>query len=318
MTRRRLFIVLLCLPLLAYAERFSEHRFEAGLRAGLAGWNTPLNYVVSQPNVHGGVELAYSYQSPYYLCARVGVTADVHRAGWGKRNFVGSYPEPNQRMVIDYRIGSLRETYTAYSVGVPVQLGAKWKQFAFFIGPKIVIPILDSIAYKSTVRNAELSVYYPDYDNRVYESFPLAATRHFSMTEKGKCAYMEPYKPEWWLAMELSYTHYVKTSRHAHSFLVVGLYADLALTDRTIKQAKGDERSLITLSYIRKPFVPLERYFNTVLGSYQHGKPMVNDALHSQEPELHGLRLFDVGIKIAYAIAPFDPHKANPYKCNCL
>ena len=309
MTRRALIIALTLLPVFAFAERFSEHRIDMGLRGGLAGWDANLNYINSKPNVHGGVELAYTYFSPYYVSARIGATADIHRAGLGKNNYVDGYPEPNQRMNIDYRIGSLRETFTTYSVGIPLQIGARWKQLSFFIGPKIVVPLFDSVAYKTSVKKAALSVYYPDQDNRVYESYPLAATRHFEMSEKGQCALVEPYKIEWWLAMELNYTYYLKTTRHHHSFLVFGLYADYSFTNRALKPVRTNEQSLITLTRIKTPFVPLQREYNTILGSVRQDSPLVNQ---------DKFRLFDVGIKIAYAIAPFDPHKANPYKCNCL
>lgn len=309
MTLRQTAILLLFLPVVAYAERFSEHRVEAGLRAGLAGWDSERTYVNMQPNVHGGVEVAYAYFSPYFVCGRAGVTADIHRAGFGRHNFEDSYPEPNQRMEIEYVLGNLRETYTTYSVGVPLQIGVRWQQLSFFIGPKIAFTVTDSASWKATVKRGALSVYYPDYDNRVYESYPLAATRHFELEEKGRCALVEPMKMEWWLAMEFNYTLYLNTTRNHHSFLVFGLYADYAFTGRNIKAVRGDERSLVTLTLIQKPFVPLQREYNTVLGSYRNGRRLVGE---------QGNRLFDVGIRIAYAIAPFDRHKANPYKCNCL
>lgn len=303
MTLRKLLIGLVLLPVLVHAESI----FEVGLRGGLAGWRASTNYVVMQPYVHGGLELAYRYHSPYYFSLRVGVTVDEHMCGFSKRNYEDSYQVKDiekQTMQVDYKIGRLQERYSTLSVGVPVQIGATFKEWSFFAGPKVVLPLMGS--WQETLKDAELSVYYPDYDNRVYESVPLGATRHFAMKDEGKITMAELPKPEWWIAAEINYTHYVKTGRNHHSFIVFGLYADVSLTDRPINRSEAE--SLVMLTATRDPFVPLERQLtSTVLGANRQGAALVNRC-----------SLFDVGIKIAYAISPYNPYKANPHKCNCL
>ena len=303
MTLRKMLIGLVLLPVSLHAESM----FEVGLRGGLAGWRASTNYVEMQPFVHGGLELAYRYHSPYYFSLRVGVTVDEHMCGFGKRNYEDSYEVTDierQTMQVDYKIGRLRERYATLSVGVPVQIGATFKEWSFFAGPKVVLPLMGS--WKETLNDAELSVYYPDYDNRVYESYPLGATRYFTMSNEGKITMDELPKPEWWVAAEVNYTLYLKSARNAHSFIVFGLYADVSLTDRPIDRSTA--ASLVMLTAMQDPFVPLERELkSTVLGGNRQGEALVNRC-----------SLFDVGIKIAYAISPHDSHKANPHKCNCL
>ena len=303
MTLRKILIGFVLLPVFIHAESV----FEIGLRGGLAGWRASTNYVEMKPYVHGGLELAYRYHSPYYFSLRVGVTVDEHMCGFSKHNYEDSYQVKDidkQTMQVDYKIGRLRERYSTLSVGVPVQIGATFKEWSFFVGPKVVLPLMSS--WKETIREAELSVYYPNYDNRVYESYPLGATGHFVLENEGKIKMDELPKPEWWVAAEVNYTHYIKSGRNSHSFIVFGLYADVSLTDRPIERSTAE--SLVMLSTMQDPFVPLERQLmSTVLGGNRQGEELVKRC-----------SLFDVGIKIAYAISPYNRHKANPHKCNCL
>ena len=57
------------------------------------------------------------------------------------------------------------------------------KNVSFYIGTKIVFPLQSRWTEKAEA--AALSVYYPTYDNRVYESYPLAASRSFREERQG-------------------------------------------------------------------------------------------------------------------------------------
>jgi hypothetical protein len=202
-------------------------------------------------------------------------------------------------MQIDYTIGSLHEMYTTWSVGIPVQIALKWKNVGIYLGPKVVFPI--SCLWTEKAQNAALSVYYPTYDNRVYESYPLAASRHFEMSQDGK---IQLPKVQWWLAAELSYKIPLNNwSRTYRSYIVVGAYVDYCLTKYT--PAKSNVESLIMLSDTRDGF-PLQRILTPIMEANRQGRKLVTDG-----------SLFDVGIKISYAIAPYDSSHRPTYPCRC-
>lgn len=291
-------ILLLCLSLSVRAE----HVFEAGLHGGAAGWNAQTNYVTPRVGFHGGAQIYYTYFSPRIIGLRTGVTFDCHQPGFGKLNYEDSYSTidvEDQQMEIDYLIGQLREKQTIWSVGVPIQLAFSKKRFSFFVGAKAVFPLANK--WKQTVENAALSVYYPAYDNRVYDSYPLAASRDFSMVKEGRLTLP---KVQWWLSLELSYAIPLNTwAVHYRSYLMVGAYFDYCFTKYT--PAHSNAESLFMLTDTRDGF-PLQRVLTPVMEADRQGRKLVKDC-----------SLIDVGIKISYAIAPFKPHKSAFSTCHC-
>lgn len=293
------FMCLLLLPMGAYAE----HLFEFGLHGGAAGWSTQTIYVNKQLGYHAGAQLCYTYLSPHVIGFRTGIMLDNHHAGFGKIDYEDSYSTidvENQQMEIEYNIGKLSETYTFWSVGVPVQVAFSKKNFIFLIGPKAAFPLANS--WKQTVDNAALSVYYPAYDNRVDESYPLGASRDFSMTNEGKTILP---KVQWWLSLELSYAIPLNTwATKYRSYLLVGAYFDYCFSNYT--PSRSNAESLIMLSDTRDGF-PLQRILTPVTEANRQGQKLVPNA-----------RLFDFGIKISYAISPYDAHRGSRHACNCL
>lgn len=64
--------------------------------------------------------------------------------GFGKVNYEDSYSTidvDNEQMDISYSIGNLRERYTYWSVGVPVQLAWNYDRFTLYTGVKAVLPL---------------------------------------------------------------------------------------------------------------------------------------------------------------------------------
>ena len=289
----------------------AQHSFEAGLRGGLADWNAKTYYVAPQPNLHAGIELAYAYRSPQVVGFRTGFTVDLHKAGFGKQNYEDSYQTidvDNQRMQVDYTIGSLTETYSIWSVGIPVQLTFSWDNVRLAAGPKFVFPL--SARWYESAENAALSVYYPDYDNRVYDSYPLAASRDFSMTEQG--ALTVP-KIQYWLASELTYAIPLSPlTSHLSPSLTIGVYFDYSFSGLAIEH--NDAPSLITLTDTREGF-PLQRILSPVLTSSK--SPITNYQSPITNPLVSHCALFDVGIKIAYTISPYNPFSRSSRKCHC-
>lgn len=281
----------------------AQSTFELGLHGGVAGWNSRHTYISMQPGANVGLHAAYGYYSQHVIGFRIGVTADMHRAGWSKTDYTDTYTTidvESQTMQIDYTIGSLHEMYTTWSVGIPVQIALKWKNVGIYLGPKVVFPI--SCLWTEKAQNAALSVYYPTYDNRVYESYPLAASRHFEMSQDGK---IQLPKVQWWLAAELSYKIPLNNwSRTYRSYIVVGAYVDYCLTKYT--PAKSNVGSLIMLSDTRDGF-PLQRILTPIMEANRQGDKLVNRCA-----------LFDAGIKISYAIAPYDSSRRTSYPCRCL
>ena len=297
MRKAQLVFLLLWMPLMAHAE----HLFEAGLRAGMADYRAQCTYVSPVPSLHAGVQLSYSYHSSRVVGMRAGATIDRHQAGFGKNGYTDTYKTieiENEPIQIDYTIGRLREMYTTWSIGIPLQLALTGKQVAFYIGPKVVFPL--QCTWTENADNAALSVYFPKQDNRVYESFPLAASRSFKEVRNGT---HNVQKIQWWLAAELCYDIPVYTAQHSKSYLSVGIYADFSLSRETDPVA--DRSSLMMLSDTRDGF-PLHRELTSVV-----------TALRQEERLVSSRNLFDVGLKLSYRIAPYNPLKKNAKECKC-
>ena len=281
----------------------AEHLFEAGVHGGIAGWNAQSHYVSPRVGFHGGAQIYYTYLSPRVIGLRTGVTFDSHHPGFGKMNYEDHYSTidvENQQMDIDYTIGNLYEKYSIWSVGVPVQLAFTKKRFTFYAGAKAVFPLPSQ--WKQTADKAALSVYYPYYDNRIYESYPLSASRDFKQANEGK---MTLPKVQWWLALELNYTIPLNTwATRFRSYLMVGAYFDYCFSKHTPSRSMAE--SLMMLTDTRDGF-PLQRVLTPVLEANRQGRKLVTDC-----------SLFDVGIKISYAISPYDAHSAAKKSCNCL
>lgn len=297
MRKAQLVFLLLWMPLMAHAE----HLFEAGLRVGMADYRAQCTYVSPVPSLHAGVQLSYSYHSSRVVGMRAGATIERHQAGFGKNGYTDTYKTidiENEPIQIDYTIGRLREMYTTWSVGIPLQLALTGKQVAFYIGPKVVFPL--QCTWTENADNAALSVYFPKQDNRVYESFPLAASRSFKEVRNGT---HNVQKIQWWLAAELCYDIPVYTAQHSKSYLSVGIYADFSLSRETDPVA--DRSSLMMLSDTRDGF-PLHRELTSVV-----------TALRQEERLVSSRNLFDVGLKLSYRIAPYNPLKKNAKECKC-
>lgn len=298
--RRLILSIVLILPLLAHAE----HLFEMGVHGGVAAWSSQPVYVQSQMGLNGGAHIYYNYLSPYVIGFRIGLSCDYHQAGFRKINYEDHYSTidvENQQMEVDYLIGNLSERYTTWSIGVPVQLAFSAKNVLFLAGIKAAFPVANS--WKQSAENAALSVFYPAYDNRVYEAYPLAASRNFAMYNEGRLALP---KVQWWATAELSYKIPInKNARKYNSYIVVGVYGDYCLSKYT--PAQSEAISMIMLTDTRDGF-PLQRILTPVMEANRQGQKLVSQ-----------MALFDVGIKISYAISPYDASsqpKTTP--CRCL
>lgn len=299
MKQKHLILLFFFLPISAYAE----HVFEAGLHGGAAGWNAQTNYVSPRAGFHGGAQIYYTYFSPRIIGFRTGATFDFHQPRFGKLNYEDSYSTidvEGQQMDIEYSIGRLNEKQAISSVGIPIQLAFSKKRFTFFAGAKAVFPLANK--WSQTVENAALSVFYPDYDNRIYESYPLSASRDFKQENEGK---MTLPKVQWWLALELNYTIPLNTwATRFRSYIMVGAYFDYCFSKHTPSRSMAE--SLIMLTDTRDGF-PLQRVLTPVLEANRQGRKLVTDC-----------SLYDVGIKISYAISPYDAHEKAKKSCNCL
>lgn len=286
------------MPLAAHAE----HLFEAGLRAGMAGYKSQCHYVSPVQGLHGGIQLSYAYHSSRVAGLRVAVTMDLGQAGYRKTGYTDSYSVidvENEPMQVDYSIDRLQEMYTTWSFGIPVQLALSKNNFSFYVGPKIVFPFYSR--WSERAENAALSVYYPLQDNRVYQSFPLAASPSFQESQEGEVHVLA--KVQYWLAAELCYDIPVHTGRRSKSFLSIGVYFDYSFS--AIQDYPSDRISLLMLSDTRDGF-PLHRILTPVVEAQRQGQRLVS----SRKP-------FDAGIKISYRIAPYNPRQYSGYPCRC-
>lgn len=294
----KLIIACLFVPLAAHAE----HLFEVGLRAGMAGNNAQCHYVSPVPGIHGGVLLSYAYHSPYVVGVRVAATVDRSQAGFSKIDYTDSYSVidvENEEMQVDYTIGRLDERHTTWSVGIPVQLAIARKNFYLYCGPKMVFPVQSQ--WSETAEKAALSVYYPLRDNRVYDSYPLAASPSFREAQNGSM--QQAPKVQFWLAAELGYDIRIHTGARTISYLSIGVYADYCFS--SIAAEPSERISLLMLSDTRDGF-PLHRILTPVVAAQRQGKRLVS----SWNP-------FDFGVKFSYRIAPNHSLKRTVYPCRC-
>ena len=280
----------------------AEHLFEAGLRAGMASYSAQCLFVSPAPDVHAGFQLGYAYHSTHVIGFRFAATLDCHRAGFRQANYTDTYSVidvENDPMQVDYTIGLLSETYTTWSVGIPLQLALAKNHFALYLGPKIVFPFRSRWIEKAD--DAALSVYYPNQDNRVYNSYPLAASPSFRESQNGT----EQLPPvQYWIAAELTYDIPVYTGRRTKSYFSVGIYFDYSLS--TVTADPSDRISLLMLSDTRDGF-PLRRIMTPVVSSFRQGRRLVT----SRNP-------LDFGVKIAFRFAPYNPHRTAYKTCHCL
>lgn len=294
-------VILLLLPAWLHAE----HVFETGLHGGVSGWSGKTEYIERRVGAQGGAHFYYNYFSPHVIGFRTGVTIDMHNASFGKTNYEDAYSTidvENEQMDVIYSISTLNERYTTYSVGIPLQLALTAKGFHFLAGAKAVFPLANG--WKQTVRHAALAVYYPDYDNIVEESYPLAASRDFEMTQEGKLTLPTV---QWWGAIEAGYSIPIKKSWRVRyrSYIMVGAYLNYCFSP--YKGTQSERESLIMLSETRDGF-PLQRLLTPVMEANRQGRKLVQEAA-----------LFDVGIKISYALSPYDrAARKKAYPCRCL
>ena len=260
---------LISVCLLVSVAAHAEHLFEVGLRAGMASYNAQCHYVSPVSGLHGGVQLSYAYHSPYVVGVRVAAIAERSQAGFSKIDYTDSYSVidvENEEMQVDYSIGRLDERYTTWSA-----------------------------------ERAALSVYYPQRDNRVYDSYPLAASPSFREAQDG---YMQTApKVQFWLAAELGYDIRIHTGARTISYLSIGVYADYCFS--SIAAEPSERISLLMLSDTREGF-PLHRILTPVVAAQRQGIRLVS----SWHP-------FDFGVKISYRIAPYHSLKQAVYPCRC-
>lgn len=297
--RKQLVILLLCLPWMAHAK----HVFEIGVHGGLSGWSAQTAYIQPQVDFQGGAQLLYAYHSPYVIGFRTGLTFDSHNASFRCTNYEDGYSTTdldNRSMEIDYSIGKLRERYSFLSVGVPLQLALSGKRYSFFAGVKAAFPLSGS--WYETADNTALSVYYPDQNNRVYESFPLGASRDFRLENSGSITLPTV---QWWLSFEFNYAIRLSSpSARIRSYIIVGVYADYCLTK--MKSAENPSENLVIKLSDMKDGLPLQRIFTPVHEAYRQGQKLLGE--HT---------LFDVGIKVSYALSPYETVRSTSRRCRC-
>ena len=296
---RKLTIVIL-LMLTCYAN--AEQLVEVALRGGVAGVGGKHEYVEAKPGANVALHAAYLWHSRKIIGVRLGAGFEVHTSSLAKSDYQDIYyvkDAMGDQMQIGYNIGSLRETYTTLSASFPIQLAFSFgKGVRLYLGPKLAIPL--STTYTTKADDASLSVYYPAYNNRIEESTVLGASRSFSMEEKGN---VEHNPIQWFISAELCYDLLLKTTRNHKSYLSVGIYFDYTINKEPV--ADITTQSLLMLSDTREG-LPLQRRLSPVWAARRGSQALVE----RRNP-------FDVGIKVAYRWAPYNPYRRNARVCHC-
>ena len=290
--RKKIALAILCVAGMIPAAMRAEHAFDIGIRGGIANWNAQkidisslsqyavvrmVNEVQTLPNLHAGAEL--SYLSPYYIGFRVGVTADRHACAFANQNHIDGYAIPmgnGEDRRFSYSIQTLREDYTFWSVGIPLQAVIHGKGVRFSAGPKVVFPLQSSWVEKAQ----ETTVYMTDPP---LTDIPQA---HFDLLQRNGTDALP--KVQWWLAGELTYTFVLHNAERYYGGLTIGAYFDYCFTPH-----KYDGYGPPLLQVL-SPDAGLREdnlRMTSILEATWQGKPFVERST-----------LYDAGIKIAYTI----------------
>ncbi len=169
--------LLVCVAMLGVQTARGQHAFEYAARVGANVLHYNSDYGTPLPNYNVGMDFSYKYRSPYYIGVRVGLGIDVAASTFGGRmpaeyNGLGSYAdgytvprsmEPDNMLVdVNYYFDRFTETQQMIIASVPVQLGLFIGDFSMFIGARVGVPVHG--CYWQRVRNANLTLYYPDTD----------------------------------------------------------------------------------------------------------------------------------------------------------
>ncbi len=291
---RKIALAVLCVAGMIPAAMRAEHAFDIGIRGGIANLNArttdisslnqyaALDYiheVQALPNLHAGAELSYSYLSPYYIGFRIGVTADRHSCAFAHKDHRDSYTIPlenNLNRYFGYSIQTLREDYTLWSVGIPLQAVVHGKGVRFSAGPKAVFPLQNTWVEKAQ----ETTVYStdPPLTDIIQEPFNLLQQNGTDVLPK----------VQWWLAGELTYTFVLHNAERYYGGLTVGAYFDYCFSSRA---HTGNTTGVLTLRDPKGSPVAENILMTSMMEATWQGKPLVEQST-----------LYDVGIKIAYTI----------------
>lgn len=297
--RSRVFFILLLTTQLALSQTHA-HILEVGVRGGMSQvLYIPANGD-SYPSMHAAFDLNYIYHSPYVIGLRTGLSLGRAGGTFGKTHYQDSYSTidvEGATMRIGYDISRFRETHTVLAASVLLQLALSWHHWNCYIGPRFSFPL--QCTWHESARNAALWVDYPDFDNRVEESVPLAASRNFDISRSGTLRL-----PRWncSASLELSYDLQISAnSRPLAHFLSIGVYMDWLFT--SVDMPSATVESLLMLTDTRDGF-PLQRLLSPAYQSLYQGKPLI-DYIH----------YFDVGVKLSWRLSA---HSRKRYACKCI
>lgn len=292
-------LILLLTTHLAFSQGHA-HILEVGMRGGMS----QVLYLPadgdSHPSLHTAFDLNYIYHSPYVIGLRTGLSFGRAGGTFGKTHYQDSYSTTDVEgatMLVGYDISRFRESHTVLAASVPLQLALSWRHLNCYIGPRFSFPL--QCTWHESVRNAALWVDYPDFDNRVEESVPLAASRNFDISRSGTLSL-----PRWncSASLELSYDLQISANhrRLAH-FLSIGVYMDYLLTSVDMPAATAE--SLLMLTDTRDGF-PLQRLLSPAYQSLYRGNPLIDN-----------VHYFDVGVKLSWRLSA--QHRKR-YACKCI
>ena len=175
---------------------------------------------------------------------------------------------------------------------------------------KRIIQIISSIAIVMAIGCNRESSSTRESDAAAHNSKTTVARRHCSLTDEQKAARAEweralkKQEKQWWVSAEVSYDIPIYIARRHRAYISVGVYADYSFASETDSQS--DRISLLMLSDTRDGF-PLHRIMTTVVSGNRQGQKLVESR-----------NLYNVGIKVAYRFAPYNPLKRNMKDCRCL
>lgn len=297
---RKLFVIV-CILVTPWL--YGRSYLDVGARIGLGGFAYDCNYGGTMPGYHAAFDIGYLYKSPYWIAFRVGATIEAGSSSYRKADYEDAYTTTDvegEEMKVQYSIGVLRERHSGYAVSFPVQLGFHIDHFTFLIGPRFTLPL--GATWKETVTDASLAVYYPKYDNLIEESYPLAASKSFSMEQSGDLVI-----PKWDCSLtgELMYDFLVHSQYgKAESFVSVGVYFDAGLM-KAPTYPDQEQWGVLHLTDTRDGF-PLTRVLNPVLSAW-----------HEQAPLVTKFSSFAVGFKVAYHLTSAPRQRRTHKGCNC-
>lgn len=337
MMKKWLPILFLALSLNAVAQS----RFEMALRGGASMLMYKSDYGVMSPSYNLGVDLLYSYRSPYVVGFRGGVSVDLAQSRFNMANFHDQYTvldnDDVMRHLLDvnYSFQTVNEAHNQIYASVPLQLGLHFGNFAIFMGPKIAVPLYatfkqELVSGKGTVTIGTEGLEGPNVPVNAYEHvFNNTREKANYTTFQGDITGvrgLNKYKDINIMA-SVDVNYYIHLNKQ--SSIGIGLYCDYALPflypkNATVSLPAGAQTWKSSLMWINDPTAAHLETMGHAHNSVLNALVVNGQGVYAEKMQMvSALNYLSCGVRLSYNIGGTrkEIHKhwyKDLKKCQCV